>query len=127
MANQKDSDASLEGRLGLRDTLASSALAEFQGDEAEAGDLRHLVENSCIACNAMLRGDSVRIVPPGYIQERDPYVRKGLVHKRMMCVSCYNNLGIARRNRLKRRSLRDERVRSPLLKETINAFLFGSL
>ncbi len=114
---------SFGGPLGFQES-GPSAPAELHADMEEK-DLRYLVENSCISCNHPLQKGSIKIVPPSYIQERDPYVRKGLVGKRMMCVSCYNNVGVTRRNKARIKSAgMGRRQVHPLIREALNSFLF---
>lgn len=74
-----------------RKKAASDGL-EYAKDIAEGKDLAYLVENTCIHCNRLLSKSEVKILPPSYIQERDPYVRSGLVKRRLMCINCYNTI-----------------------------------
>jgi hypothetical protein len=48
------------------------------------------IEDRCMRCGSLIEKDRIRIIPPRYVQDRDPYVRAGLVRRRIMCVSCYN-------------------------------------
>jgi len=57
------------------------------------GDLRDRVEDRCMRCSRLIGVGEIRIVPPRYVQDRDPYVRAGVVKRRIMCLSCYNLFG----------------------------------
>ena len=72
-----------------RKRAASDGL-EYAVGAAEGKDLSYLIENTCIHCNRLIKKGELKIMPPSYIQERDPYVISGVVKKRMMCVGCYN-------------------------------------
>ena len=90
-----DEDELGEGKADLRAfarKVAASDGLEYSVDEAEYKDLIYLVENTCIKCNKFLGKDDIKIVPPRYIQERDPQVRNGIVDRRVMCSSCYSSL-----------------------------------
>ena len=43
-------------------------------------------------CDRLLGPRDSRIVPPKYLQERDPYVKEGMVAQRVMCMDCYNRM-----------------------------------
>lgn len=77
---------------GFAQKEASSDGRVYAVDEAEGRDLRYLIENSCMTCNKMLPRHAVRVLPTRYMQEKDPYVRNGVVEKRYMCVSCFNSM-----------------------------------
>jgi hypothetical protein len=74
---------------------------EYFVEEAEGKDLAYIVEHSCIHCNRLLGPQEVKILPPSYVQDRDPYVNCGLVKRRLMCVGCYNILRSSSRTRAK--------------------------
>ena len=61
-------------------------------EEAKPGELQSLVESSCIHCNRQIGRDEIKILPPMYMQERDPYVTKGVVRRRYMCLQCYGQV-----------------------------------
>jgi hypothetical protein len=95
---------------------------EYAAGVAEGKDLAYLVENTCIHCNKLMGKGEVKIMPPSYIQERDPYVNRGVVRKRLMCVSCYNVIRATTRERV--RNVR--RPGSSLVSRLDNASLFKS-
>ena len=74
---------------------------EYAADVAEDKDLVYLIENTCMCCNRLMKKDEIRVLPPKYIQERDPYVSNGIVRRRMMCVGCYNTLRSTARERVR--------------------------
>jgi hypothetical protein len=74
---------------------------EYAADVAEDKDLVYLIENTCMYCNRLMKKDEVRVLPPKYIQERDPYVSNGIVRRRMMCVGCYNIIRSTTRERVR--------------------------
>ncbi|MGA3020489.1 MAG: hypothetical protein ABSD68_00885 [Candidatus Micrarchaeales archaeon] len=74
---------------------------EYAVDVAEDKDLVYLIENTCMCCNRLMKKDEIRVLPPKYIQERDPYVNNNIVRRRMMCVSCYNTLRSTARERVR--------------------------
>ena len=91
-----------EDALDLRSfakKIAASDGLEYPVDEAEYKDLIYLVENSCIKCNKLLGKNDIKVVPPRYIQERDPQVRNGLVTRRVMCAGCYSGLRLLTRQK----------------------------
>ncbi len=69
-------------------------------DEAEKKDLTYLIENTCMYCGKLMDKSEVKILPPSYIIERDPYVRNGVVKRRLMCVDCYNKVRAAAQNKV---------------------------
>lgn len=102
--------------------LAESDRVEYSVEEAESKDLKHLVENSCISCNRLLKSGEIKVVPPRYIQERDQYVRSGAVDRRLMCVLCYNALKTVTQNRAKYKDTATAR-KSFLVRSVINNLL----
>ena len=74
-----------------RKRSASDGL-EYAIDVAEDKDLVYLVENTCIHCSRLMSKSEVKILPPSYIQERDQYVSRGIVKKRMLCLQCYSTI-----------------------------------
>ncbi len=88
----------------------------------QLGDIRTLVENSCVLCDKLLMGSETKLVPPKYLQERDRFVKAGLVWRRLMCLSCYNHTredGIVRDRERKAGKEEDK----SLTKSLINSFL----
>ena len=53
------------------------------------------VGESCLQCGRHIGEKEVRVLPPRYVQERDPYVSSGMVRRRFVCLGCYNRLGPA--------------------------------
>ena len=80
------------GNTGLqrfaRKTAASDNL-EYSVDEAEKKDLIYIIENSCMSCNKLLGGGETKVLPTKYVQDRDEFVRNGIVNRRYLCVRCY--------------------------------------
>lgn len=74
---------------------------EYEAAVAEGKDLGYLVENTCIHCNRLIKQSEVKILPPSYIQERDPYVSSGFVKKRLMCINCYNMIRYTSREKVR--------------------------
>lgn len=66
----------------------------------EASD-RAQIENSCVHCNRQLGKEEIKILPPSYVLERDPYVRSGAARSRVMCVNCYNTLRASSRSKVR--------------------------
>ena len=59
--------------------------------QVDGGDsLVQFLNNSCMSCRKEFGKDEIRVLPSSYIQERDFYVRSGIVRKRLLCVDCYN-------------------------------------
>ncbi|MDE1851412.1 MAG: hypothetical protein KGH69_01845 [Candidatus Micrarchaeota archaeon] len=81
-----------EERRGFARKVSQSDGLEHCVDETEAKDLIYLIENSCVSCDRSMKDGEVKIVPPRYVQDRDSYVRSGVVSKRVMCVACYNGI-----------------------------------
>ncbi len=50
------------------------------------------IEDRCMRCERPIERDRIRVIPPRYVQERDPYVRAGIVRRRVMCLGCYSRL-----------------------------------
>lgn len=102
----------MEGELetvpGFAKKRSASDEKEYAACIAEGKDLAYLVENTCIHCNRLMKKGEVKILPPSYIQERDPYVGKGTVKKRLMCVNCYNTIRSTSRERVRFDRYRDE-------------------
>ncbi|MEM0086755.1 MAG: hypothetical protein QW774_01990 [Candidatus Micrarchaeaceae archaeon] len=71
---------------------AASDGQEYPIEEAEDKDLKYLIENSCMICNRYFRKGEVRILPSSYMQEKDSFVREGIVAKRYICADCYNKV-----------------------------------
>ncbi|MDE1822790.1 MAG: hypothetical protein KGI00_00255 [Candidatus Micrarchaeota archaeon] len=82
----------MEENRGFARKVAQSDGLEHYTDETEDRDLVYLIENSCISCSKAMKDGEVKIVPPRYVQDRDRYVRDGIVSKRTMCVPCYNDI-----------------------------------
>jgi hypothetical protein len=60
------------------------------------------LNNSCMNCRKEFGKDEIRVLPSSYIQERDFYVRSGIVKKRLLCVDCYNGTRVATKTRSNR-------------------------
>jgi ferredoxin len=86
---------------GFARKRAASDEAEYAADVAENKDLVYLIENTCIHCNRLMSKSEVKILPPSYIQQRDPNVSAGVVKRRLMCIQCYNALSSGLRQRVK--------------------------
>ena len=91
-------------------------------DDAESKDLAYLIENTCMYCGRLMAKDEVKILPPSYIVERDPYVRNGVVRRRLMCVSCYNKIRAASHNRV---TFEKENKSSSVVKSAVRRFLLS--
>ncbi len=74
---------------------------EKRGEEEEDALLQFL-KNSCMNCRKDFEKDEIRVLPSAYIQNRDFYVRSGIVQKRLLCVECYNGVKKAERTKTKR-------------------------
>lgn len=72
--------------------MSASDGLEYVAEVAEDKDLVYLIENTCMNCTRLMNRSEVKILPPSYIQERDPYVSSGAVRRRLMCLHCYNTL-----------------------------------
>jgi hypothetical protein len=70
---------------------------EAAGLREGRGEFARMVEDTCMYCNRLMEKGEIKVLPPSYIQERDPYVRRGVVKRRLMCLKCYNTIrGIAK-------------------------------
>lgn len=110
-----------------RTTMFNTKTAESDGSlysvgDAERKDLAYMVEHSCISCNRAMRSSEVKVVPPRYIQERDEYVRNGLIGRRLMCVECYNALKTVTKSRSRYRVTQSAR-KGFIVKSIINNIL----
>jgi len=81
---------SVEKKQGTAEEPAEEAEGRFGFSEDDK--LRQLIENSCLGCRKLMDSNEVKILPPRYVQERDIYVSKGMVRRRLICLSCYNRL-----------------------------------
>ncbi|MCL5786613.1 MAG: hypothetical protein M1520_00200 [Candidatus Marsarchaeota archaeon] len=71
--------------------------------QVDGGDsLVQFLNNSCMSCRKEFGKDEIRVLPSSYIQERDFYVRSGIVKKRLLCVGCYNGTRMATKTRSNR-------------------------
>jgi hypothetical protein len=77
-----------------------------------------MVENACIHCNRLIKKEEIRILPPSYLQERDPYVSSGVVRKRVMCINCYNMIRYNCREKAKFDKYRGQ-AKSPLFRSAL--------
>ncbi len=89
------------GAIGFNRKVAASDGFVYKVSEAEEKDLKNMVENSCMACNRLLAKGEIKVVPPEYVQERDPYVLEGFVKRRVLCVACYEKMTSSTRERVK--------------------------
>ena len=64
--------------------------------------LVQFLNNSCMNCRKEFGRDEIRVLPSSYIQERDFYVRSGIVRKRLLCVDCYNGARAATKTKSNR-------------------------
>ncbi len=62
------------------------------GELQALGGLRAFLERCCMECNRLLDVRETRIAPPRYMQDRDIYVREGMVAQRVICMGCYNRM-----------------------------------
>ncbi|MCL5675310.1 MAG: hypothetical protein M1611_01725 [Candidatus Marsarchaeota archaeon] len=88
--------------LGFTRKVAASDGAEHDVDETEERDLSYIIQDSCMQCSKPFTASMLKVLPPRYIQERDQYVRKGIVARRFMCVPCYNSFDSKARVKMKR-------------------------
>lgn len=65
---------------------------EAAGLRESRGEFARMVEGTCMYCNRLMEKGEIKVLPPSYIQERDPYVRRGTVKRRLMCLKCYNTI-----------------------------------
>ena len=98
---------------------------EYAADVAEDKDLVYLVENTCLHCNRLMKQGELKILPPSYMQERDPYVSNGVVKKRVMCVSCYNSIRSTAREKIRFDRFRSNSSRPRLIKSIISRLAMG--
>ncbi|MEM0124316.1 MAG: hypothetical protein QXF41_02115 [Candidatus Micrarchaeaceae archaeon] len=90
-----------EGKYEFQMRRAASDGQRYTIEEAESKDLKYLIENSCMVCNRPFRKGEVRILPSSYMQERDSFVREGIVARRYICADCYNNITSTAREKAK--------------------------
>ena len=111
------------GVVGFDRRVAASDGLLYNVNEAEQRDLKHMVENSCMYCSRLLAKEEIRVVPPEYVQERDPYVLEGFVRRRVLCVECYNKMTSSAREKVKtryknmRNNIRERLLRSVFAEE----------
>jgi len=91
----------VEGVPSFAKKLSASDGFEYTIEDAEETDLKHLIENSCMLCNKVLDKGAVKILPSSYMQEKDPYVRAGIVAKRYICAECYTKITSGTREKLR--------------------------
>lgn len=72
--------------------VGRGAAAEGRSASARDGNSGFRIEHSCVRCSRQMGARDVKVLLPRYVQERDPYVRHGVVKRRFMCLSCYNQL-----------------------------------
>ncbi len=65
---------------------------ETAGQGEGRGEFARMVESTCMYCNRLMERGEIRVLPPSYIQDRDQYVRRGIVRRRLMCLKCYNTI-----------------------------------
>lgn len=109
---------------GSAGSRGSEGIATQLDGNTEEQDLKYLIENSCISCDRVLPKYSVKIIPSGYVQEHDEYVRRGVVPRRLMCIDCYNSMRLSHKSRMRKSPLAKD-SRSALVKELVNSFLVG--
>ncbi|MGC9037228.1 MAG: hypothetical protein ACP5IK_00740 [Candidatus Micrarchaeia archaeon] len=114
------------GRIGYPEfakAIAASDGRTYDVEGAEKKDLAYIVENTCIYCGRLMAKDEVKILPPSYVVERDPYVRNGVVKRRLMCVQCYNEIKSAAKTKepYAQRNLRSNII----VKSLVKGFLFN--
>ncbi|MGC8676463.1 MAG: hypothetical protein ACP5T3_03030 [Candidatus Micrarchaeia archaeon] len=95
---------------------------QYAVDDAEKNDLAYLIENTCMYCGKLMAKDEVKIMPPSYIMDRDPYVRNGVVRRRVMCVGCYNKIRSVARDKV---TYEHESKQSGMVKATVRRFLLS--
>lgn len=71
-------------------TVAEALRALGNRHPVSAAGARRIVEDSCLQCGRRMGNGEVRVLPPRYVQERDPFVIRGVVRRRFMCLDCYN-------------------------------------
>lgn len=81
-------------------------------EEAKPEDLAVLLETCCMHCNRPIAKDEVRVLPPNYIQQQDPYVVNGTIRRRHMCVECYAELRSSAKHRMLPEAVKRARLSS---------------
>ncbi len=105
--------------------IAVSDNRQYTVDKAEQKDLEYIIENTCLYCGRLMTKNEIKILPPSYIVERDPYVRNGIVKRRLMCVNCYNKVREASKDRV---AYEKKRAASPaykVVKTAVKQFLLS--
>jgi len=113
-------DGGLIGVPEFAKKIAASDGKEYAVDEAEKKDLAYIIENTCMYCGKLMAKDEVKILPPSYIIERDPYVKAGIAKKRLMCVNCYNKIKVAAKERV---AFASENKQSGAIRAAIKRFI----
>lgn len=118
-----DNEGWWEPRVDAKSASAAIAKANnvSESELQDFGDIKKVIENSCTLCDRLLKGNVTKIVPPKYFQDRDKYVKAGLVWRRLMCLACYNSATIKERPREKIKH--KTHAVNHLSKSLINAFL----
>ena len=81
-------------------------------ERGEEDELLRFLKNSCMSCRKDFGKNEIRVLPSSYIQERDFYVRSGIVDKRLLCIDCYNSLKKGSRVRTRKgKPLRKQGIR----------------
>jgi hypothetical protein len=101
---------------------AASDNIRYTVDEAERRDLIYIIENSCIACNKPFKSNEVKIVPTRYVQERDEYVRSGVVNRRYICAGCYNTMKYSTITKVRNRPYQSI-AKSPIIRSILKGML----
>ncbi len=91
-------------------------------DETEDKDLIYIIENTCMNCNKLMGKLDIKILPPSYIQDRDTYVRNGIVKRRIMCMQCYNE---ARHSSVSKVRFATSAKQPAIVKSAIRRFLLN--
>ncbi|MEM0147338.1 MAG: hypothetical protein QXR85_02080 [Candidatus Micrarchaeaceae archaeon] len=104
--------------------ISGSDGRQYLVDDAEKKDLAYLIENTCMYCGRLMAKGEVKILPPSYIIERDAYVRNGVVRRRLMCVSCYNKIRSAAKDKITY-AQENKQNTSSMVRETIRRFLLS--
>ena len=92
-----------EGAIEFNMKVAESDGCMHTVAEAEEMDLSKMIENSCMHCNRVLSRTEIRVVPPMMVQEKDKYVSRGIVQRRIMCTACYDKMISSSRERIRSR------------------------
>ena len=105
----------------LEEVETTSPLAAAMGFFENTDELspKERIENSCIDCGRLIKSAEIKIMPPRYMLEHDPSFMRGLVDKRVLCVSCYNNMRSTVRTSQKLKSHARKRVRAMLTRTTV--------